>query len=85
MGVLIMIVMFAVFFAEAKVNTCRHKFHSDKWSYCTKFGVGPNTKMKVQYRSKLVNYVKTPAIDDQTVYFEIAIYQDDQWDELQNK
>lgn len=76
MVAVIMLVMFAVFFAEAKVNTCRHKFISDKWSYCTKFGVGPNTKMNVQYNSKLLNYVKTPAIDDQTVFFEIAIYQD---------
>jgi len=45
----ILLMMFAVFLGEAKVNNCRHKFLNDKWSYCTKFGVGANTKMKVKY------------------------------------
>jgi hypothetical protein len=66
MVVLSMLMMFAVLmnFGDAKVNTCRHKFYTGNWSYCTKFGVAPSTKMKVQYKSRLLNYVKTSGLDD---------------------
>ena len=42
--------------ASSKVNECRAKFFTEDWQYCTKFGSPANSKLRVQFKSRLMNY-----------------------------
>ena len=69
--------------STAKVNTCRQRFYKEDWYYCTKFGAPANSKLSVGFRSKLINYTKNMSDGPATVYFEVAIYQDNHFETLE--
>jgi hypothetical protein len=68
---------------RAKVASCRVRFHNDSWLYCTKFGAPANANLQVNFKSKLIAVGALPPGDADRVFFDVAIYQDDKWDELQ--
>ena len=58
--------------AFPKTITQRHKFHLNDFYYSTKFGAPANSNIQINYKARLLNYVKSN--DEQPIYLEIAAY-----------
>ena len=81
-----MIASFFVFFlagsslCQAKTAQNRHRFYKDNFYYSTKFGVPANSYITVQHKSRILSYVEPDTNAD--VFFDVAVYQDDKWDQI---
>ena len=81
--------IFSSFEVEAKLATCRSRFKGSKFEYCTKFGAPSNSKVRVNFKSRLLNHaafkpVEKDAFDKKRAAFiEFGVYSDQQWDALE--
>jgi hypothetical protein len=80
---LLIIVALLSGFVSTKTMTQRHRFYKDDFFYSTKFGVPANSYLTIKYKAKILAYGDKES-EMTNVYFDLAVYQDDKWDQLQD-
>lgn len=66
---------------QAKNTSCKNKFKDEDWIYCTKFGAHTTAQLDTKMRAKfLATYKKL----DEKISIELAMYKDQDFDELVN-
>ena len=78
---LILLFFLTLKLVEPKVASCKNKFDSDDWIYCTKFGTSSKQNLNIELRAKHTATFKNA---EGSNYVEVGIYKDYNWDDLVN-